>query len=419
MLQNINKYVNITNLLSALLLVVFGLFPHNIFLSLALALFFVSYLCEVFLEKRWKTFVWDKTKWVFILFLMFYALIIIYIPFESERKFLSYFLEVRLPFLAFGIVGLLGINKYYRLKYFAYTFIFTILCVIFYLIFFKIGIVEFINNPQRAYIFTEMRIEHVYTHMVFNYYANISLILAYFLIYNYNGKHPVLVKTSLLISMLFLFYILFLSEGRIGFISANLLVLIMIFVSLWRWKKILALAFSVLGIFAFAVIMYQHPRMIKSGDEFKSNIRTLLWGQAIELIKEKPVFGYGASTAADLYMKASLKNQAILDVNDYPIIRALELKIPRGAHPHNQFLLTTLEFGLFGLLILILLNILPVIVINKERRLYVFLIIMISVIQLMTDIYARGVPVIAFFILMTVFFCAKDDNLLKQVNAND
>ncbi len=418
-IQIITKGINLINLISALFLVVQGIFPNSKVFNITLYVFFISYGCEFFLEQRWKTFVWDKTRWVFVLFLLFYALLLLYYPFESNHEHISTLLTYRLPFFAFGVIGLLGINKYYRLKYFAYVFMLITLCVIFYLIFFRIGISEFFENPDRASVFKEMRVKYVNTHMVFNYYTNISLILAYFLINNYTGKYSLLIKIPLLVYMGFLFYILFLSEGRIGFITANLLVFIMIFISLWQWKKISAVAFSLIGVLVFLFIVYQHPRMFKNEDQLDKEFRLLLWEQAIELIEKEPILGYGPSTSAELFMQKCSINQEIIGAYDFPFMRGLELRKILCAHPHNQFLQTTLEFGLLGFLVLLLLNIVPIIVATRKRRIYVFLIILISVIQLMTDLYARGVPLIAFFMLITVFFCAKDDNSSKQVKVNE
>jgi O-antigen ligase len=89
---------------------------------------------------------------------------------------------------------------------------------------------------------------------------------------------------------------------------------------------------------------------LKEYDAEKKNSRTSLglrldWYQnSIALIKEKPIFGHGTG-CFEVVQKSLIEGKSTMDTND----------------PHNEYLLTTVQIGLVGLSVMLLLLIDPVV----------------------------------------------------------
>ena len=89
---------------------------------------------------------------------------------------------------------------------------------------------------------------------------------------------------------------------------------------------------------------------LKEYDAEKKNSRTSLglrldWYQnSIALIKEKPIFGHGTGSF-EVVQKSLIEGKSTMDTND----------------PHNEYLLTTVQIGLVGLSVMLLLLIDPVV----------------------------------------------------------
>ena len=77
-------------------------------------------------------------------------------------------------------------------------------------------------------------------------------------------------------------------------------------------------------------------------------VRVLVWQQAIQLIKEKPILGYTPGDVNDKLYASYKENE---------LTGALENKL----NAHNQFLQTSLGIGVIGLLILLSLILFPII----------------------------------------------------------
>jgi len=63
-----------------------------------------------------------------------------------------------------------------------------------------------------------------------------------------------------------------------------------------------------------------------------------------------------------------------------------------------------MEFGILGFLVLLFMHIYPIIVAKKQLRIFIFLFMLISVSQLMTDIYISGLSPLTFTLILVVFF---------------
>lgn len=398
------RAVNGLNLMSGLLLILsFPVYYGKIFhlQHWSVLVFFISYCIELFLEKKWQTFTWDKSKWVFIVFLAYFFIQILYFPFENNTHLYGKILEQRMAFLGFGIVGLFGFNKFYKIRYVAFMFILSGVLVSGYLLFDKIGIHNFILSNDKVQLFALERIKNIHGHMIFNSFLNVALIFVFYLLL-IEKKYPFSKVINVFAILLggFIYYILFISDGRTGFVVANCIVLMAIFYTLWNWKKTLAIIVTGVAMLAMVFIILNHPRI--NAQTLKREARFAIWDVAIKVIKEKPLLGYGASTAADVFMEKGSNDKEFIEVGDAFLLEMMVKRDIQGGNPHNIFLKSIMEYGVFGLAIILCLFIFPVIFAKKPLKFIVFLCVFSVVFQLFFEVFPTGILPLMFCLVIAV-----------------
>jgi O-antigen ligase len=153
-------------------------------------------------------------------------------------------------------------------------------------------------------------------------------------------------KTWLLLSAFTIFNILFISESRTGAVT----MLALLFVFLLETYGIRAL-FYLVGMLLLAAVLYKsvpevrHSRMMGIREEAATNVssagqRIEMYTNTLKLIKQHPIFGGGTGSIQGEYTTL-IKDDA-------------NVFIRRVTNPHNQYLLTTQELGIFGLIMLVL-----------------------------------------------------------------
>lgn len=118
-----------------------------------------------------------------------------------------------------------------------------------------------------------------------------------------------------------------------------------------------------------------------ANDYHRINFRFKIWPLAIDIIKDKPIFGYGAGTEQELL---------------YDLAQKRDLNILKG-HAHNQFLSITIQYGILGLVILLIVlsSILKKAIRNKEFSL-IFVILFCS---MLTHSYMHMQQGIFYFVI--------------------
>lgn len=404
-MKKILLVVNILNLLGCCWLLVKLLFNYvgtpYILEYGGFYLFFVTWVVEFILEKRWKRWQWNYTTGYFILLIVFFLLSIIYAPFDSEVYF-KHLLEKRYALFGFGIVGLFGLNKYYKLSYCFNVMIITSILTICYLVFFRIGFVPFITFPERAILLANARIASVNAHMGFNLYLNLSLIGIWYICTHSWHRLPHWKRYGYGAALLVIFYILSQSEGRSGFLASIVLMFSFIVLEIWKRRKILGLLVVLLLPFILFAASSHHARM--STDKLHSEPRLMLWHAAVEKIEDdKPVFGYGMSRAQEEFDKVNMKY-----ISEEYCHYWLSFK-PYFIDTHNQYLQTFLEFGIIGLLLLLVLYTAPVFLVAPKRRILTVLICGLCAYQSMFDMFITGQFCPLFCLLMLFLLKVKDD----------
>lgn len=402
--KKISRLINIVNLISCIFLTASSLY-YTKFQQIGFYVFFISYVLEIFIDKKWRNFQLDKAKIYYLGLLLFFLLIFIYHPFENSNKYFNLLVEYRLALLGFAIVGFFGVNKLYKVNYLANTFIVSSVIAMLYMIC-GIGVKEFITSPQRAELVTFFRIAHINSHIVFNSYFNISLVCCWYLIFYTKTKLNALRITSYVFSAILIIYFLLISEGRIGIVICILFLISVCIYQLWKINKLIVAAFCLIAPFIIWGIVNNHKRMSK--DEVFNDARVFIWKAAEEVMKKQPVLGFGASRAQEEF-------DASLYIYEPKQFRE-SWKETRIMHSHNQFFQTYMEFGIIGIVLLLGLIIGPIILAEPQNRFFAILLLFVFVSQFMTDIVItyQGFPVI--FGILTLITVAIKKESSRQEN---
>ena len=396
--------INYINLYSCLLLAATSMFYYPI-PKAAFFLFFISYFIELFVERKWKKVQLNKTTIYYLVMIFFFILGVFYLPFEHTSTYFSSLFVKRLSIFGFAIVGIFGVNSKYKLNYFLNTFVITSVIAIVYLVFIRIGIMEFIKNPIRADLFTSNRILYVNSHMMFNFYLNISIISIWYILTR-SWSRTIWWKNFLYIGALTIdFGFLSITEGRSGFLAGIIVMLCFIFFEIWKRKKTIGIVIGLCIPFLLVGIASHHKRM--SENQLKSEPRIFLWKAALSVIKEKPVFGYGISDAQVNFDAARAKYQT-------EEFRLGWISCPR-IDSHNQYLQTTMEFGFFGLLILLFIYLFPIYLVDKNRRLFAILLLFLCAYQSVFDMFITG-QFSALFGITLILILSMENNIVLVDN---
>lgn len=367
-------------------------------------LFGVPWIVEMIMNGRWRYHfrIEHLLSYAMILFFVFE---LIYLPNEGDI-YLKKLMEKRYPLLLFAVTGLFGYSSKLTYKRVVDTMVaVSALAVIAVIV--NAGVWHLIVGPGRTTAFSESRTAIVNTHMMFNFYLNAAFIGMWWMWFRCGEKSKwrgVLYSAATLLTLFALVF----GDGRSGLLMFIALVVTFVAIGCWkrlRWKTILILVLLV-GI-GSAVVMC-NARFRQYG--FHNEAREGYWRAAFELIEEKPLVGYGVNNAQEEYDKVNMKYQT----EDMPHLWYIENNC-EFIDTHNQFIQTTLEFGLVGLLVLLSLYILPVVAADSKRRILVMLIIAMSLLQSMTDMFITG-QFCTIYCILTQSAIAFSQDIKRQVS---
>lgn len=383
-MQKIVTVVHWFNLLAALFLtatmmfefvdVPWGLLPQF--------LFFSSYIVEFFLDKKWKRVTLNKTHLYFLVMFGFFGLALVYYPFDSTTYF-RVLLERRYALAGFAFVGFFGVNDKYKLSYFLNLFVVTSLLIIAYLLVVRIGLPDFFESDQKIRLFNRTRTAYVNQHMGFNLFLDLALVSIWYLFKSSWRLMPIWKRVVYFLSAGIFLSCLLISEGRAGFLITIVLVCVIIGFELWerlsKWGLLMAFILVVIAI-GFAS---QHQRIRNM--RIEGDPRVFLWQSAWTVIKEKPLLGHGISTAQEHFNIERERNQT--SSFEYEVKTMWPDVI---IDSHNQVTQTWMEFGLLGVCFLIYLWLSPLLIVDKKRRLFTLLMLLLCVNQAMFNPFITG-----------------------------
>jgi O-antigen ligase len=378
--DGIKKSINIINLVSAIMLMASLITSQFSIIRLLYSVFFLTYIIEIISEKKWIGFKVNKLNIYFIALLLFFMLFVFYLAFENTNKYSHLLFEKRVALLGFSIVGLLGVNKLFKLSYLLNAMVISSVLAIIYNLFINVGIVEFVINPNRFDIFNEARKELISSHMNFNFYLNLSIISIWFLLTRTWRRIAIWRKILYFAALIIILSALSISEGRSGFLIALLLFSSFIFIEIWRFRRRLSIVIAMFIPLIIGFGISQHDRM--SMEMLKSEPRWFLWESGLDVIKQSPIVGHGASNAQELFDISREKFQTEEYKNQWSFADHLD--------SHNQYIQTTMEFGLIGLALLLFLFIYPLFVVDVVRRPLALFVISLIAYQSIFDMFLTG-----------------------------
>ncbi len=365
-----------------------------------MVLSFVAIVVEFIVNKRWKTWKWSADKWLYVAMIALYMYIFIWqIGSDVFTRRFEIVIGDRIPLLLCGIIGLLGFSKPIKLSHVAYVFLGMSVLSSFYIIL-RGGLIDFITLPwmEKCRLFTLSRIAHMHNHMGYNIYLNISLILAFYLFLrgNLTNKGKILLG----VCTAWIFFILLMTEGRIGFVTALFLAAAMICILLYKWGKWWIVVPMLLGFVAGGTLLVTNHHRLDI-DHIMQDPRFEIWQSIGEVVKEEPIWGQGVCQTSEHFSKYITTHDDIMNgwLKNTPMDKLYTI------HSHQSFLEAWAEFGLIGLFTLIFIFIYPLFLPPKRNRIFVFLIVAICVFQSLFD----TLIIMLQFGLLIMFFTSQNE----------
>jgi len=177
-----------------------------------------------------------------------------------------------------------------------------------------------------------------------NVFLALSIIIVIYAYFKMNLSSSI--KNILVFFLPFYLYSIFSESGKTGQIALVLLIAVYMFQELR--KNIKKLLLSLMLLFTSVYAIYNSSENLQK--RFKKEInmvlnkdssnRLLLLQHTIELIKEKPLFGYGAGSFSDKFRVINEDTEKIVRYNHKT--------------PHNNYLYIWMELGILGLTALVL-----------------------------------------------------------------
>ena len=312
----------------------------------------IAWLADYILNRRWQGWQFTPDKWMYVLMIVFFLLTPLHQLFDVPAT--AYFhqqVERRLPFLAVGCLGLLGFSDKLRVRYVGYSMLLSGIAALITILVAQY-ITGHLHGTDFRYWFNMTRHTVVASHMEFNLFLNIAVIMGFHIL-----QSPVrrALKIAVGIAMCICFMLVLFSDGRVGMITGLMIVLVLGIRQPIVRRHAWATGLFVLLLGAGALWhIGRNPRF--AWDYVSHEPRLIVWRYSLEQMQKHPWTGYGLSSLSTEYVQHAYEHP---DMNQYYIGGLLQLPEfadrPRDMyliHPHNTFLETALEHGILGLLVL-------------------------------------------------------------------
>lgn len=248
----------------------------------------------------------------------------------------------------------------------------------------------------------------------FAMYLSFGLIIIYSCLFYQNSANPIKPFKSIFLLIYFSVFIVLLSS-KTGLFSLIIIhtsaILYYVIKNKTYLKGLLATLLLILGF----VLVYQTSSVIKnrinellqvvnSGDTTEgttTGARIEIWKIATELIKTKPIIGYGTGDVTDVLTHQY--NQKGFD--DFA---------EKHLNAHNQFLQTSIALGLIGGLTLVFMLIIPLFISYHEKHyLYIFFIILIALNFITESMLERQTGVVFYAFFNSLLYATFVDKRIK------
>lgn len=360
-------------------------FSYGWFQRTLLYAFVVCYLLDYVVNRRWNGWHWTKTKWVYCLMILLFAITPVRQLFDATAPTAYYChqIDLRYAFLGIGMVGLLGFSDKLRIEYTAYTFLLTGIALFGYMLY---GADICSADSWGVFVakLNRFRVKELHSHMVINLYMNIGIVLGYYVL----GKHRGIwasVLTS--IGILLLIVCISLSDGRTGFVTMLCVFGVLTLYTMYRWRRYSVIPTLLLVGLAVGWLFTHHQRLDEQ--RFRGDPRWVVWRYSLDQVNEKPLAGWGLSTLSNSFVEGAYEDEEMNACFMQGVMKCHAFAhVPRTmtfVHPHNAYLALWLEAGFLFPLLYIALLLLPCAICRSERRLYVLLTMFVIAVQSMCE----------------------------------
>lgn len=252
----------------------------------------------------------------------------------------------------------------------------------------------------------------------FSMYLTFGVILLYY--FSFIPNKNTYIRPIISLSLIVLFSLtIFLLSSKAGIISVLATHLFALFYWIFKHKQFARGGIAIISIIAiFFIGYYQSPTIHNRISELVSSLsaneedaptsstqyRIEAWRNSIDLIAKSPIYGYGTGSTRDLLTQKYKENQ-------------IEVLVKKRLNTHNQFLEVTMNGGILGLILFIIILILPAIWgIQKGHFVFLFFLLLLSFNFLSESILETqaGVVFFAFFYTLIVSSYTQEEIKLSQ-----
>lgn len=401
-----------------------------------LRIVWVAWLISWFLEFRFldkKNFSFSKYLVPSLMLLVFFLWQCLSYFWTIDKVTTSVLLEGQVSLLILPIIMMFGVNENYDIKKSIFSFIIGSSIISF----FYIHNVFILSNASNI---LEAKFSNVFENIHFDsfiknfpyyfghirhhaFFSNVLIIASIFLLFVYDDiKEKIGKSLTLFLTIGYLitnsYFFIYLVDSRSSILTITLLIFIGVSVYFFSKKRswIVVLCSSILVVTTFILILSFHPRLnniridrlIKIEQvEDKDDARLKIWSAALRHIDEYFLVGKGVGSS-----KLFLEQKNIED-NIFS-----KKFVERRLHSHNQYIETTIELGVFALLLFISAFVYQIYISRKPKvkRLVFFIVITLAVKSLFDAMFrSYDVIILLCFIFLIIYWlntnkCQKSDN---------
>ena len=344
----------------------------------------IGYVLDYVVNQRWRGWRWGRDKWVYVTLILLFLMLPAWQLWDKTPP-TNYFwhqLDRHIMFIAVGVGGILGFSDKFRLQYVGYVMLLVGLYIV------GVNTYYYMQYhpmfPFDTLLYNHIRAEKINSHMVINLYMNTAIIIGFWILHQPFRRW---VKECVGVAMIVLWCYVLLSVGRAGFITSLLIVGVFGMTYIWKIRKAYSIALSIGIVALLTVLVLQNQRL--EADVMLENPRLPVWDYSVRMIAEHPCMGYGVSTMSTEFVEQMYHDDIAYEGFVRGIMSVPEF-IPWGKsmmthHPHNAFLTIWLEFGLFGIITLLLFFVSAIVMPTRDMRLYVWMFLVALFIQMMFE----------------------------------
>ncbi|AMD84557.1 O-antigen ligase [Capnocytophaga haemolytica] len=368
----------------------------------------LSLSIEFIYNKRWQSFKWEAKHWYLCIVLLYFSLFYLHLPFEKlyYRSWVKILERNNAYLLLLVFCGFLGFGKEHKLSYYLNTLIVVAVLSVLYIVCYKIGLGNFIAAEDKTWVFANERIASVNHHMKYNMYLNLALIGIWYLVSRGYQRMRWWLISYYVLCFAILFYILSITEGRNGFLMCLITLIFIVVIETWKRNKWLSVV-CLVGVLIVAGLLFAHNKRLDN-NHLKEEPRLFLFKVAKEMIKEKPLLGWGANEGQYFFTQHRMAHPECEYYNGH----FLDSQVYPYTDSHSQYLQTLIVYGTVGLAVLLATFTMPFFITRKKQL--AFLIIALVATQSATQMLMidESIPIFIYGIWFLLFFT--DDILLPK-----